>query len=261
MSKTRHLMIPDTQVSPGVPMDHLEACGNYIVDKKPDVIVHIGDHADMPSLSSYEKKSSRYFHDKNYRDDIDAAKEGMERLLLPLWKYNARQRRDKKKLYQPRMVLTLGNHEERINRAVHADPVLANTIGMEDLQYEQMGWEVHPYLHIVSINGIAYSHYFVNPDGMTGHPVGGTVDNKLKLLGCSFSMGHQQKRQYGMRYDALGNELHGLVWGSFYMHDEDYLGPQKNKQYKRGIMMKNEVKDGGYDPMMISMEYLLENYL
>lgn len=257
----RHLFIPDTQVAPGVPTDHLEALGNYIVAKKPEVIIHIGDHADMPSLSSYEKKGSKYFHDKNYKDDVDSAKDAMERLLAPLWRHNARQRRDKKKLYQPRMVLTLGNHEERINRAVHADPILANTIGMEDLEYEKFGWEVHQYLEIVVIDGIAYSHYFVNPDGMTGHPVGGTIDNKLKLLGCSFSMGHQQKCQYGMRYDGMGRDTHGLVWGSFYMHDEDYLGPQKNRQYKRGVMMKNEVKDGSYDPMMISLDYLLRKWL
>lgn len=258
---TTHCFIPDTQVSAGVPLEHLRAAGNYIVDKKPDVIIHIGDHADMPSLSSYEKKESKYFHDKSYKQDIDASLAGMEALLTPLWEYNNRCKRNKKALYRPRMVLTMGNHEQRIVRAVHSNPVLESTIGLDDLKYKELGWEVHPFLAIARVDGIAYSHYFVNPDGMTGMPVGGTIESKLKLLGCSFSMGHQQKRQYGMRYDALGRELHGLVWGSFYLHDEDYLGPQKNRQYKRGIMMKHEVKDGSYDPMMVSMEYLLTNYL
>ena len=49
-------MIPDTQVKPGVNTDHLEWAGHYAVKMKPDVIVHIGDHWDMPSLSSYDKK-------------------------------------------------------------------------------------------------------------------------------------------------------------------------------------------------------------
>ena len=31
-------IIPDTQVKPGVPLNHLEAAGNYIADKKPDVV-------------------------------------------------------------------------------------------------------------------------------------------------------------------------------------------------------------------------------
>ena len=50
-----HLMIPDTQCKPNIDMSYLSWVGQYIVDKKPEVIVHIGDHADMPSLSSYDK--------------------------------------------------------------------------------------------------------------------------------------------------------------------------------------------------------------
>ena len=59
-------MIPDTQVKPGVNTDHLEWAGHYAVKMKPDVIVHIGDHWDMPSLSSYDKKGSRQMEGKRY---------------------------------------------------------------------------------------------------------------------------------------------------------------------------------------------------
>ena len=55
------LFIPDTQIKNGVNLDHIQALGNYILDKKPDIIVCIGDWWDMPSLSSYEKKGSKYF--------------------------------------------------------------------------------------------------------------------------------------------------------------------------------------------------------
>ena len=44
------LLIPDTQVKPGVPLDHLHALSRFIVHRRPDAIVHIGDHWDMPSL-------------------------------------------------------------------------------------------------------------------------------------------------------------------------------------------------------------------
>ncbi len=50
---TTHLIIPDCQVKPGHDYNYLKAIGNYIVKKRPDVIVNIGDFADMPSLSSY----------------------------------------------------------------------------------------------------------------------------------------------------------------------------------------------------------------
>ena len=48
----KHLVIPDTQVKPDFHIEHLEWAGQYAVDKKPDVIVHLGDHWDMPSLST-----------------------------------------------------------------------------------------------------------------------------------------------------------------------------------------------------------------
>ena len=51
----KHLIIPDTQVKPNTPTEHLKWAGQYAAEKKPDVIVHIGDHWDMESLSSYDK--------------------------------------------------------------------------------------------------------------------------------------------------------------------------------------------------------------
>jgi hypothetical protein len=39
-----HLMIPDTQCKPDIDMSYLDWLGQYIADKKPEVIVHIGDH-------------------------------------------------------------------------------------------------------------------------------------------------------------------------------------------------------------------------
>ena len=66
----KHLIIPDTQVKPGVDLNYLAWVGKYIVEKKPDVVVQIGDFADMPSLSSYDtgKKS---FEGRRYKDDIE----------------------------------------------------------------------------------------------------------------------------------------------------------------------------------------------
>ena len=51
---SRHIIIHDTQCKPGVSLDHLSWVGEHIAHRKPDVIVHIGDHWDMPSLSTYD---------------------------------------------------------------------------------------------------------------------------------------------------------------------------------------------------------------
>ena len=116
MTRT-HLVIPDCQVKDGVDLSYLKWVGQYIVDKQPDVIVNIGDFADMPSLSSYDV-GRKSFEGRRYKTDIDVTHRAMDMLLDPMRTYNERQRRNKEKQYKPRMVLTLGNHEERISRAI-----------------------------------------------------------------------------------------------------------------------------------------------
>ncbi len=258
---TKHLMIPDTQVKEGVNTDHLEALGHYIVEKRPDVIIHIGDHFDMPSLSSYDRPGSKKMEGKRYKKDIAAGNAGMNRLMKPINDYNNMCIRQKRKQYKPRKIFCMGNHEYRINRATEHDAKLDELLTTDHFNLKKHKWEIYSFLDVVNIDGVNYSHYFVNPTGLTGMPIGGTIDNKLRHLGCSFSMGHQQVLQHGIKYTAEGKALHGLVAGSFYQHDEDYLGPQKNREHWRGVVMKHEVKDGAYDPMFISLDYLLRRYI
>ena len=96
---TTHAVIPDCQVKPGHDTTYLNVIGHYLVQKKPDTIICIGDFADMPSLSSYDvgKKS---FEGRRYRDDVAASHAAMEALLDPIWEYNERAVANKKKRYK-----------------------------------------------------------------------------------------------------------------------------------------------------------------
>ena len=242
-------ILPDAQVRPGVPTDHLLAAGKFIVDKKPDIVVVLGDWWDMPSLSSYEKAGTKSFEGRRYKDDCVVGNEAMKLLLSPL------KRRKKGK---PRMVFVLGNHEHRIERAIEADPAhLDGIIGYHDLDLS--GWEVHGYQEIVDIEGVLFSHSFVNPDSLLKNVLGGNIDNKMQKIGSSFVMGHQQHLQFGTRSLSSGKQLIGIVAGSYYQHDEDYLGPQGNNHW-RGCVMLNEVRDGYGDPMFLSLDYMLRRY-
>jgi len=136
---TTHIMIPDTQAKPGVPTDHLAWIGNFIVDNyhnKPNVkIIHIGDHADMPSLSIYDKGTKK-MEGRTYQDDVDASREAWRVLNQPLVDHNAKLKLQKKKAWEPRRVITLGNHEDRINRAVNFNPQLEGMLSIDKLGYE-----------------------------------------------------------------------------------------------------------------------------
>jgi hypothetical protein len=251
----RHFILPDVQAKPGHNYDYLERIGLYIVDHQPDVLVNIGDFADMSSLSSYDigKKS---FEGRRYRADIEASHEAMARLLQPIQQFNERQRKNGKKQYKPRKVLTLGNHENRIDRVVNSDPKLDGTISVDDLGYESYGWEVHNFLDVAVIDGIAYSHYFVS--GVANRPIG-TAQLTLTKKHMSCVAGHQQGRQVAYGYRADGKRIASIIAGSCYEHDEDYMGPQGNKHW-RGVVMLNEVNDGEFDEMFVSLDYLKRKY-
>ena len=251
----KHLVIPDCQIRPGDNLDYLERIGKYIVDKQPDVVVQIGDFADMSSLSSYDvgKKS---FEGRRYRHDVEASQAAMARLLSPINDYNAQQRRNAKKQYKPRMILTLGNHEDRITRAVNSDPKLDGTLGISDLGYQTFGWEEHPFLEVVTVDGIAYSHYFVT--GVAGRPASSaSVLLNKKHMSCI--AGHQQGRQAASAYRADGKRITAIIAGSCYEHNEDYMGPQGN-QHWRGLVVLHDVNDGQFDEMYVSLEYLGKKY-
>ena len=251
----KHLVIPDTQVKPNSPTDHLRWAGLYAAEKKPDVIVHIGDHFDMPSLSSWDvgKKS---FEGRRYKDDIEAGIHAMEVFLQPIREEQQRLKVNKHKQWRPRMVYTLGNHENRIERAIESDPKLDGLIGYKDLQLEEMGWEVYDFLDVVVIDQIAYAHYFTS--GILGRPVS-SARNMLSKKMMSCIMGHVQDRDiaYGRRAD--GTNILGLFSGIYYQHDEDYLTPQTNSSW-RGVWMLNEVANGGCDELPVSMNYLRNKY-
>ena len=249
----RHIIIPDCQVKYGEDFTYLTQIGKYILEKKPDVIVHLGDFADMESLSSYDvgKKS---FEGKRYIKDIEAAHKAMNALIRPIREYNIKAKKNKEKLYKPRFVLTLGNHEQRILRAIENDPKLEGLIKYEDLPYQD--WEVHEFLSPVFIDGVAFSHYF--PTGIMGRPAT-SASAMVTKLHMSCVAGHQQGKQiaYGKRPD--GSTITCIIAGSCYEHLEGYLDPQTNKHW-RGIIMLNEVNNGSFDECFISLAYLKKKY-
>lgn len=246
-----HIVISDTQVKPGVDLAYLTATGNYIAEKMPDAIIHIGDFADMESLGIFDigKKS---FEGRRYKKDIEAARAGMAALMAPIHAKMASTN------WKPELHLTLGNHEERILRAINSDPKMDGTISMDDLGFESHGWNVHDFLVPVELDGIAYCHYFTS--GAMGRPVSSAAALvKKKHMSCV--MGHAQNWEIHREVKGNGDAIMGLFTGAFYEHDEDYLGPQGNN-YGRQIWVLHEVDGkGGFLPKPVSLDHLKRNYL
>lgn len=242
-----HLVIADTQVKPGADLTYMRALGKYIAEKRPDVIVHIGDNFDFESLSSYDR-GKKSFEGRRVRADLDAGYKGLEVLGEGFSGIKG---------YSPEMVFTMGNHEHRIDRFAEDNPEFEGFLGTELLDLEKYGWKVSPFLKPVVIDGIHYVHYLANP--FSGKPYGGSALNQLKNVGNSFVVGHKQCLDIAIRPTLDGNMQIGIINGAFYPHDEGYKGFQGNNHF-RGITVLHEVKDGFGLPMFVSLEFLLDKY-
>jgi hypothetical protein len=238
-----HIVIPDCQVKSGVPTEHLDWIGNYISEKRPDVIVQIGDFADLPSLSKYDQGKIQA-EGRRYVKDIAAVHAGMDKLVTPFKKVPD---------YHPEMHLTLGNHEYRIQREVEENPKYEGRFNFSDLSYEDFGWKVHGFLEVADIDQIEYSHYFTS--GVLGRPVSSAAA-LLRERQRSCIMGHVQYTDLAIHKKTQNR---AMFCGIAYLHDEEYLGPQGNNT-RRQIVVLHEVENGRFDPMLVSLKFLEKNY-
>ena len=250
---TVHMVIPDTQVKPDCDYSHMIWAAKYAVDKRPDVIVHLGDHWDMPSLSSYDV-GTKSFEGRRYFRDVQAGNEALRAFTDIIDAEINRRENGHRKRWNPRLVFLFGNHEHRIVKAVNKDPKLDGWLSYDDLDTER--WETVPFLEPIVIDGIAYCHYFTS--GVMGRPVpNARVLLQKKHMSCI--MGHVQDRDIAFARKADGTRMTGLFAGIYYQHDEEYLNAQTNGSWA-GIWMLHEVNNGSFDDMPVSLQYLKKRY-
>jgi hypothetical protein len=108
MAKRTHVILPDPHAKPGVSNRRAEWAGKFINDIRPDTVVSLGDVCDFESLCSYDK-GRKSFQGRTYKADIDAHSDFQDRLWSVV-------RKAKKRL--PRRITLIGNHEQRITRAM-----------------------------------------------------------------------------------------------------------------------------------------------
>ena len=252
MSRT-HLVIPDAHAHPQFGNERADWLGKLIADIKPDVVVNLGDNADMPSLASYDK-GKRAFQGRTYRADIDAHLDFQKRMWAPI-------RKLRKKL--PYAVFLEGNHEQRIERAIDASPELEGSISFDDLEVRQYYDSIIRYRGgtpgIVELDGVHYAHYFVS--GIMGRPIGGEhpAYSLLTKEFVSCTCGHIHVLDFSERTSADGRKIYGLVGGVFQDYEAPWAG-EVNKLWWRGVILKRNVEDGQYDLQFISMDSLKKEY-
>lgn len=252
------LVIPDSHSdAEDKRFDRFDWLGKMIVDELPDIVIDIGDRADMPSLSVFDK-GTKGFEGRRYTKDLAAVHEANRRILAPLRKLQKHQRKHKKKIYNPELIMTLGNHEYRILRACNTSPELDGFLSYDDLKFD--GWDVRPFLEIVTRGEVNFSHYFVS--GLMGQAIGGVNAAKshtMKLYESTVS-GHSHLYDYSETTTVTGRKLQNLVVGWYGEDQPAWTSDQQFAQWSAGIIVLENVADGNYDLRRIGMATMESRY-
>lgn len=250
---TDYLIVPDQHAVPYHPNTRADYLAQLTIDLRPDVVINMGDAADMESLSSYDK-GKRSFQGKSYKGDIDSHLEFQERWWDPV-------KRTKKKL--PHRVVLEGNHENRIERALDLSPELVGTIGFQDYDFDRYYDEVIRYdgglPGIYKRDGILFAHFF--PTGVSGRPIGGERPAHMLLSknGMSSIAAHSHTLDFATRRTVADETLNGLVVGCY----QDYINPWAGpigKFWQAGVAVLRDVENGTYDLEWISLKRLEKIY-
>lgn len=252
------LCIGDPHARPDVSNRRFEALGNFIVDKRPDIVVCIGDFADMGSLSSYDKGTGKA-EGQRYSDDLEAVYDAQRKIFSPVRAQQFKLFGQKKKKWEPEFHMVMGNHEERISRYANQSPELIGHVGFHDLKYEEFGWKVTPFLTPLKLHNICFQHYFTS--GLMGRPISGdyAAAHLVKKNYMSCVAGHSHLRNYWETTDITGRKRFGLVLGCYDEGEHSYAKGSAHAWWS-GLTMLHEVDDGSAEPAFFSLDYLLEKY-
>lgn len=240
-------VIGDTQVKPKVPNPLIPVAWD-IIETRPDYVIHLGDHFDMPSLSQYDKGKVT-FYSRRYVDDINAGNQAFAEFwdIITIGKEEYPE-------WKCKFIFLKGNHEDRIRKAMEtASTEYQGLLDLHQPNYE--GWdEVLPFLKPKKINGVHFVHYVSND--FTGRAIS-TASAALTRKGSSFVAGHKQVLDYAERTNLSGKRIMGLIMGACYFHNEDYKGEQGNSHF-RGVAYLRNVCQGEWEMEVRNLKTLAE---
>ena len=256
MSKTT-LVWSCAHADPSASNERFEWLGKFIYDLKPDMVIDLGDGADMKSLNMYDKAKPGAVVAQNYEADIDVYNDSQEKL-----RHQFRYHRKGK----PTWIGFEGNHEHRIQTALSYDPRLEGSkygISFSHLQTDKYFDEYHQYEHsapaVANYDGVDYAHYFA--PGNSGRAMSGVhhAHGLLNSRHVSSTCGHSHLRSVSFQDGARSPGIAGLVVGCYKGKPESWAG-QSNLAWWKGVVVKREVENGMYEPQFVSMETLRKEY-
>jgi hypothetical protein len=250
------LVIPDQHAHPDHDNDRADWLGQYIKDTKPEIVINMGDAADMPSLSAYDKGKAS-FHGRNYEADINSHLDFQERMWAPI-------RSSKRKM--PYRVVLIGNHEQRLKKVLEYQPELAGErygVSFRNFDFGSYYNETVPYEGqtpgVYACEGINFAHFAIG--GIMGRPISGEhhAYSLITKHYVPFVVAHSHTFDSSIRFDASGKPIRGLVCGVYQDYESTWAGAS-NRLWWRGVVHLRNVENGSFDYETIGIGALRREY-
>ena len=128
----------------------------FASEQRFDRIIQIGDWSTWDSVNQHDKNDS---YAARFKPQIS---DDMENLKASLQAWRAGMAPG----YKPKQHITLGNHENRLERFENATPEAHGSFTRQrDELFLQFGWTPRPYGEILYVNGVGFTHHPVNGAG------------------------------------------------------------------------------------------------
>lgn len=250
------LVVPDCHVNDDDNLDRFVALDRFIMDKRPDYIVQMGDFLGMSCLSHWDKNKKLKMEGVRYKKQIEAGNKAIDLMFHGIYK---------SKTYNPKIVWCFGNHDQTwVEQYLEANPTLEGHIDIiEDLKLRERGiTTVVPYKKYYEINGILFTHA---PQNAANAAVGGkfACQKASELVSKSLVFGHTHSEQiYSCQRHGDDKLITVYTAGCFFEPDaiEEYADGG-TLPHNFGISLLTSCSEGQFDVNRISLERLKAKYL
>ena len=261
------LVIPDSHADPRFSNERYEALGNFIVDKRPDHVVLLGDWGNLDSISFHNGDRPLLKEGMRLKDDLDSMQEAFELMQGRIDNYNKQLSVWKKKRYEPLLHWIEGNHEDRVRRYIESHPELQLFIISDNGLVNARGWNFVGYTDSVWIQGTRFTHVPLNPGN--GRPISGKYSTfrAVDFTDGSVVFGHQHCRTLtSVRRDSSndGRVVNAYCAGCYFDYVPEYVrGVASTLPWWRGITIlhHNLEEEGQWDIDTFAMDAILNQYL
>lgn len=244
------VVVGDLHFHPGYDNKRATEIGEFAAEELQSAgdegfLILMGDVADCVAFNEHGSKLE--LEGSRWKDDIEACKDGLNRLMRPF-------QRRKRKL--PHRIVTLGNHENRVNRWIAQEPRFEGMMAIDDLGFSQFGFQTFPYGKMVQIGGTNFVHNLGTQSSRAAQITSPT--NGIKSIGVSTVVGHSHKFSH-TPVPFRDRYVHGIDVGCA-IHKDMGFGEGWSHQtahlYRRCVWVLDNMKGGDFDHRSVRLETL-----